>query len=73
METGNPRTQTVAAPDVEGGKKTSKSKLVVTGIGKRNDAIAAGQRGSFGGSCSNCARPRDTIITVLAGPLNYVA
>ena len=34
--------------------------------------IAAGQRGYFNGSSSNCARAGDTIITVLAGPLNYV-
>jgi hypothetical protein len=34
--------------------------------------IAAGQRGYLNGSSSNCARAGDTIITVLAGPLNYV-
>ena len=34
--------------------------------------IAAGQRGYLSGSRSNCARAGDTIITVLAGPLNYV-
>ena len=34
--------------------------------------IAAGQRGYFSGASSNCARAGDTIITVLAGPLNYV-
>jgi hypothetical protein len=34
--------------------------------------IAAGQRGYFSGSSSNCARAGDTIITVLAGPLNYI-
>lgn len=34
--------------------------------------IAAGQRGYLSGSSSNCARAGDTIVTVLAGPLNYI-
>jgi membrane protein YdbS with pleckstrin-like domain len=34
-------------------------------------AFAAGQRGYFGGS-SNCAKVGTTVVTVLAGPLNYV-
>ena len=34
--------------------------------------IAAGQRGYLSGSSSNCARAGDTVITVLAGPLNYI-
>jgi hypothetical protein len=33
--------------------------------------IAAGQRGYFGGSGS-CAKFGNTVITVVAGPLNYV-
>jgi hypothetical protein len=35
-------------------------------------ALAAGQRGYFNGSSSNCARAGNTAITIIAGPLNYV-
>jgi hypothetical protein len=35
-------------------------------------AIAAGQRGYFSSSNDNCAKAGTTIVTVLAGPLNYV-
>jgi hypothetical protein len=35
-------------------------------------AIAAGQRHYFDGKSTNCAKTSDTVITVLAGPLNYV-
>ena len=35
-------------------------------------AIAAGQRGYFGGSSSNCAKAGSTIVTIVAGPLNYL-
>lgn len=35
-------------------------------------AIAAGQRGYYGSSKSNCASVSTTIVTILAGPLNYV-
>jgi membrane protein YdbS with pleckstrin-like domain len=35
-------------------------------------AFAAGQRGYFGGSSTNCAKVGTTVVTVLAGPLNYV-
>jgi hypothetical protein len=34
--------------------------------------LAANQRGYFGGSSSNCAKAGDTIVTIIAGPLNYV-
>jgi hypothetical protein len=34
-------------------------------------AFAAGQRGYFGGS-STCAKVSTTVVTILAGPLNYV-
>lgn len=34
-------------------------------------AIAAGQRGYFGGSSTNCAKFSSTIVTIIAGPLNY--
>jgi hypothetical protein len=34
-------------------------------------AIAAGQRGYYGGS-TTCAKTSDTIITIIAGPLNYI-
>jgi hypothetical protein len=35
-------------------------------------AIAAGQRGYFSGRDDSCANVGTTVITVLAGPLNYV-
>jgi len=34
--------------------------------------FAAGQRGYFGGSDSSCAKAGNTIITIIAGPLNYI-
>jgi hypothetical protein len=34
--------------------------------------LAAGQRGYLSGSSSNCAKAGSTIITVVAGPLNYI-
>jgi hypothetical protein len=34
--------------------------------------LAAGQRGYFSGSSSNCAEAGNTVITIIAGPLNYV-
>jgi hypothetical protein len=34
--------------------------------------LAAGQRGYLSGSSSNCAKAGNTIITVVAGPLNYI-
>jgi hypothetical protein len=35
-------------------------------------AIAAGQRGYYNGSDTNCARAGTIAVTILAGPLNYV-
>ena len=35
-------------------------------------AVAAGQRGYFNDSNDNCAEASTTIVTVIAGPLNYV-
>jgi hypothetical protein len=35
-------------------------------------AIAAGQRGYYGSSSANCSDAGTIIVTVLAGPLNYV-
>ena len=35
-------------------------------------AIAAGQRHYYSGGHKNCAKDSDTVITILAGPLNYV-
>jgi len=35
-------------------------------------AIAAGQRHYYSGSASNCAHTGTVIVTILAGPLNYV-
>jgi hypothetical protein len=34
--------------------------------------LAAGQRGYFSSSTENCAKTGTTIVTILAGPLNYV-
>jgi hypothetical protein len=34
--------------------------------------IAAAQRGYFSGSSTNCAKVSTTVVTILAGPLNYV-
>ncbi|MFI6226147.1 hypothetical protein ACIBCR_02370 [Micromonospora echinospora] len=35
-------------------------------------AIAAGQRGYFEGEDTNCAEAGTILVTVVAGPLNYV-
>lgn len=35
-------------------------------------AIAAGQRKYFSGSAENCAKAGTIVVTILAGPLNYV-
>ena len=35
-------------------------------------AIAAGQRGYYSGDEANCATIGTIVITILAGPLNYV-
>ncbi|HWH00677.1 MAG TPA: hypothetical protein VNV66_15475 [Pilimelia sp.] len=35
-------------------------------------AVAAGQRGYFSGSDTNCAEAGTIAVTVLAGPLNYL-
>jgi hypothetical protein len=35
-------------------------------------AIAATQRGYFSSSDTNCAKAGNTIVTIIAGPLNYV-
>jgi len=34
-------------------------------------AIAAGQRGYFSNEDTNCAEASSTIVTIVAGPLNY--
>jgi ABC-type dipeptide/oligopeptide/nickel transport system permease subunit len=34
--------------------------------------IAAAQRGYFSGSQDNCAKAGTTIVTIVAGPLNYI-
>jgi hypothetical protein len=34
--------------------------------------IAAGQRGYFGHSADNCASAGTTVVTIVAGPLNYL-
>ena len=35
-------------------------------------AIAAGQRHYYSGSDANCAKTSNIIVTIIAGPLNYV-
>jgi membrane protein YdbS with pleckstrin-like domain len=35
-------------------------------------AVAAGQRGYYGSSAQNCAGAATIVVTVVAGPLNYV-
>jgi hypothetical protein len=35
-------------------------------------AIAAGQRGYYGSASPSCAHAGTVLVTVLAGPLNYV-
>ncbi len=35
-------------------------------------ALAAGQRGYYGSGSANCAKVGTIVVTVLAGPLNYV-
>ena len=35
-------------------------------------ALAAGQRGYFGSGDANCAKAGTIVVTVIAGPLNYV-
>jgi hypothetical protein len=34
--------------------------------------VAAVQRGYFDGSSANCAKTSNTVVTIVAGPLNYV-
>ncbi|HEY1624508.1 MAG TPA: hypothetical protein VGG16_11980 [Streptosporangiaceae bacterium] len=34
-------------------------------------AIAAGQRGYYGSSSTNCSNAGTILVTILAGPLNY--
>ena len=34
--------------------------------------VAAAQRGYFSGSSANCAKISTTVVTIVAGPLNYV-
>ena len=35
-------------------------------------AIAAGQRHNFSSGAQNCAKAGTTVVTILAGPLNYL-
>jgi membrane protein YdbS with pleckstrin-like domain len=35
-------------------------------------ALAAGQRGYFSGSDTNCAKTSTIVVTMLVGPLNYL-
>ena len=35
-------------------------------------AIAAGQRGYYNGTIGDCTKASTIVVTILAGPLNYV-
>jgi hypothetical protein len=35
-------------------------------------AIAAGQRGYYNGTIGSCTKASTIVVTILAGPLNYV-
>jgi hypothetical protein len=35
-------------------------------------AIAAGQRGYYSGSVGSCTKAGTIVVTILAGPLNYI-
>jgi hypothetical protein len=35
-------------------------------------AIAAGQRGYYSGSLGSCTKAGTIVVTILAGPLNYI-
>ena len=35
-------------------------------------AVAANQRGYFSSSNDNCAKASTTVVTIIAGPLNYL-
>ncbi len=35
-------------------------------------AVAAGQRGYYSGSVGTCTRAGTIVVTILAGPLNYL-
>jgi hypothetical protein len=35
-------------------------------------ALAAGQRGYYSGSVGTCTKAGTTVVTILAGPLNYL-
>ena len=35
-------------------------------------AIAAGQRGYYSGTIGSCTKASTIVVTILAGPLNYV-
>ena len=35
-------------------------------------AIAAGQRGYYNGTIGSCTKDSTIVVTILAGPLNYV-
>lgn len=35
-------------------------------------AVAAGQRGYFNGGDANCAKTGTILVTIIAGPLNYI-
>jgi hypothetical protein len=35
-------------------------------------AVAAGQRGYFDNADASCAKTSSTVVTIIAGPLNYI-
>ena len=45
---------------------------VIVGIWLIIGLLAAGQRGYFSTSQNNCAQAGSTVVTIIAGPLNYL-
>jgi hypothetical protein len=60
------------SPDLEADMRTGSVGGVIVIIWLLIGALAAGQRGYFGGSANNCAKASTIVVTVIAGPLNYV-
>jgi hypothetical protein len=54
------------------GRRTSSIGTVLLLVWLAIGALAAGQRGYFTGGDTSCATTSTIIVTVLAGPLNYV-
>ena len=46
--------------------------FIIGALGAGRWALGAGQRGYYGSGSANCAKVGTIVVTVLAGPLNYV-